>query len=521
MENNDTNNKHVSIEQEKVNIFNNQVTTNTEAKDNVFDKPKLTSQVAIKVNERKNILDVIGFENLKKVAITSIIISALYSLCFSNFVSPNASLFVFSTLSILVLIFMLNSMDVEINKVGYFWIIPIEIIAFSSAVFVSNTLLNFIIVLILMLVLVLQLINFNVKSNININLAVQLFYATIYSKNVKGIFKVFQKTKKAKSNNLSKILLGIAIAIPFIIVISMLLLSADEIFSTFIYDIFDIDIDFEINIFGYIATFVICLFITYHIFLNYIISSKEKFDKVTKVNFDKTVFATALVCINLLFVVFCISQLSYVIFGNGGSSLPSGFTYAEYARGGFFQLLFVSVINFAVILVFINFMENLNGSKLIKTLLTLLVIFTITLVGSSLQRILMYIEAYGFTQLRIQVILFLVFNFILLIFSIIKIVNYKINIGKIVTVIILLGIIANAYIGNGFVAAYLNVDLYGKDKIEELDFGGYDQNSDYYSYINYASKNGLVEPEADYNCYYDAGGWRSSTLITIFIERCK
>ena len=46
--------------------------------------------------------------------------------------------------------------------------------------------------------------------------------------------------------------------------------------------------------------------------------------------------------LTLLYLVFSVIQIVYLFMGN--MTLPSGYTYAKYAREGFFQLLAVSVL---------------------------------------------------------------------------------------------------------------------------------------------------------------------------------
>ena len=60
---------------------------------------------------------------------------------------------------------------------------------------------------------------------------------------------------------------------------------------------------------------------------------------------------TAVTCMSaiaLLYLFFCGIQVIYLFLGKG--SLPEGVTYSSYARQGFFQLLFVAVLNLGMVL---------------------------------------------------------------------------------------------------------------------------------------------------------------------------
>jgi len=98
-------------------------------------------------------------------------------------------------------------------------------------------------------------------------------------------------------------------------------------------------------------------------------------------------------------VLFCYIQITY-LFGAKGI-LPEGFTYAEYAREGFFQLLFVCILNLIMVLVGINlFREN----KCLKGILCVISLCTFVMIASSAYRMILYIRFYYLTFLRIFVL---------------------------------------------------------------------------------------------------------------------
>ena len=85
--------------------------------------------------------------------------------------------------------------------------------------------------------------------------------------------------------------------------------------------------------------------------------------------------------------------------------LPEQVSYAEYARGGFWELLFVSVINFIMILLCMYlFRENV----ILKVILTIVSGCTFVMIISSAYRMMMYVGEYYLTFLRILVLWFLV-----------------------------------------------------------------------------------------------------------------
>ncbi len=122
---------------------------------------------------------------------------------------------------------------------------------------------------------------------------------------------------------------------------------------------------------------------------------------------DKMAFAPLLTVlaatIPLLFIycLFFISQWQYYISGFTGV-LPTSFSYAEYAREGFFQLCAVSVINLVILLAIILFSKR-GGRKniAINTLAVLFSLFTLILISTAIAKMVMYIHCYGLTTKRV------------------------------------------------------------------------------------------------------------------------
>lgn len=65
---------------------------------------------------------------------------------------------------------------------------------------------------------------------------------------------------------------------------------------------------------------------------------------------DPTIVTTVLVMLNAVYVLFAAVQFSY-FFGSGAGLLPNNVTYAEYARRGFAELVIVTVINFTMLMI--------------------------------------------------------------------------------------------------------------------------------------------------------------------------
>jgi hypothetical protein len=112
-----------------------------------------------------------------------------------------------------------------------------------------------------------------------------------------------------------------------------------------------------------------------------------------------------LVALDLLFAAFLLVQAT-VLFGGGQHVLrTAGLTYAEHARGGFWQLLIVTVLTLLVLAGAVRWAPRSGPADrvLIRVLLGLLATFTLLVVASALFRMTVYAEAYGLTRLRLLV----------------------------------------------------------------------------------------------------------------------
>ncbi|MDE6662178.1 MAG: DUF4173 domain-containing protein [Lachnospiraceae bacterium] len=220
----------------------------------------------------------------------------------------------------------------------------------------------------------------------------------------------FAAKKQGKSEQKSYgvyILLGIAISIPVLAVMVMLLCSADVVFRNMVNQIFMIDFSFG-NAFRIVFTSVVVFFMSYALLAA--LCKKSVTEEVTDKRVLEPVIAiTVNGLLAVLYVAFSMIQILYLFIGN--MQLPEGYTYSSYARQGFFQLLAVCIINLIIVLFCISlFKDNL----ILKIILTVIGACTFIMILSSALRMLMYIERYNLTFLRIFVLWALAVIFLLM-----------------------------------------------------------------------------------------------------------
>jgi hypothetical protein len=116
-------------------------------------------------------------------------------------------------------------------------------------------------------------------------------------------------------------------------------------------------------------------------------------------------WALPVALLDALFAAFVLVQVT-VLFGGADHVLrTAGLTYAQYARGGFWQLLAVSALTLLVIAAATRWApRDKSGDRLlIRLLLGTLALLSLVVVGSALFRMNVYTEAYGATRLRLLV----------------------------------------------------------------------------------------------------------------------
>jgi hypothetical protein len=107
----------------------------------------------------------------------------------------------------------------------------------------------------------------------------------------------------------------------------------------------------------------------------------------------------------LLFTGFVGTQLAVLFGGEAYVMKTAGVTFAEYARSGFWQLLWVAVLTLGVIAGVAHFAVKKTAREQLwlRVLLGSLAVLTLVIVASALSRMWFYQQAYGWTVLRLLV----------------------------------------------------------------------------------------------------------------------
>ena len=231
---------------------------------------------------------------------------------------------------------------------------------------------------------------------------------------------------KKQENTFSKkaipYLRGVLLALPLLAVLTALLASADPVFSNRIQNLFS---GFQLDAIGeylfrlfYVFVFAYVILSAYYFGL---VESKKWQEKILErkppIGFLGAIESSIILgSINLLFLLFVVLQFTY-LFGGESNIHLEGFTYAEYARRGFAELLAVAVISLLVfyILSMITRRESKSKQWSFSALGLILVALVGIILASAYLRLTLYETAYGFTRLRTLTHIFMIWTGLLLI----------------------------------------------------------------------------------------------------------
>jgi hypothetical protein len=219
---------------------------------------------------------------------------------------------------------------------------------------------------------------------------------------------------------------GLLLALPILAVLTALLSSADPIFADQVKNIFrwfDLSKLTEYIFRGvYISLFA---YLILGVYLHAYFHSQEtrligKNVPWMSAFLGWTESTVIMGSIDLLFLIFVVIQFRY-FFGGSANVNTTGYTYAEYARRGFSELVSVAVISLLVFLGLNTITRRTTQaqSRLFSILGTILVGLVIVILISAFQRLLLYEEAYGFSAVRTYTHVFIIWLGLLLLATVV------------------------------------------------------------------------------------------------------
>lgn len=300
--------------------------------------------------------------------------------------------------------------------------------------------------------------------------------------NIAGTYSSLGKKRSEdskKSGTFVKVLIGIGIALPVMLVLIILLSVADPAFGDVIGKIFDF---INFNIINEIGVVILAVPMTLLLF-PYIMTLRsgyapERSKGELKRWCDPTVAAIVSFAASLVYILFIIVEIKYLFVGN---VLPEGFaSFAEYARQGVFELCFATVLTFAAVIFFTVFAkkdENGKTSLLLRVALSLVTVCSMVVVISAFYRLCCDVYYFGLTVNRIFAFVFTAFLAVSLLILLCKQWVEKLPVASSVVAVGICLLTVFSCCGADRICAEYNVDRYLRDGtkidmnyIAELDY---------------------------------------------------
>jgi hypothetical protein len=272
--------------------------------------------------------------------------------------------------------------------------------------------------------------------------------------------------------------IGLVVSIPVIIGVVVLLMNSDARFAAVIGDIAD-----AVNLAGfghYLAELLIGIPVACYLFGSLFGNSHKRYtDSITKQATDtslaaarripRAAVAAPLVALTAIYALFFVVMAGY-LFSAFSGGLPAEYTYAEYARKGFFELLGVAAINLFIVAFVYLFARRGAGEfpRFLRALTGAVSAMTILLILTAASKMMLYVDTYGLTRPRLYTLWFMLL--LLGVFAILVIWHARpFNAGRPI-VLLFAVLVLCLFLGNsdGVIAGY-NVDRYLTGQTDAVD----------------------------------------------------
>lgn len=310
-----------------------------------------------------------------------------------------------------------------------------------------------------------------------------------------------KEAAKGKDSKMKYVWLGILIAIPLLMVVCACLMSADAVFREIFQDLFKnlvvpehfVGIAFT-TVFAMLGSFGMIVWL----------SKKQLTEECpSQKTWEPLIAITVTSLMAAIYVLFSAIQIVYLFMGN--MKLPAGYNYAEYAREGFFELLFVCMINLFIVLVCV---ERFKDHIVLKIILSIFSACTYIMIASSAMRMILYVRTYDLTFLRVLVLWTLAVLALLLAGLLISIYKKEFLLFRYCMVVVTLCYLIFSFSKPDYYIAKYNINKAVGESVKEMGSAEYDYPKMYLdeSYLFYnlsldaapvLAEAGILKPEAD------------------------
>lgn len=422
---------------------------------------------------------------MKFAVIASLMLSIL---CVALFYGKNLgiSVLLFVLVLLAITICVLNKHKKVKNKVGYLLTIPIVLLSSTYAIYQNAffQVTNILVMIILYNVMLIWLLTPKYQLEFLLKRIFHLIIKpfTYIKQTCNGFGKVFQVTQKKekskKAKSIEQIAIGITVALPILIIVIALLCSADNEFANQMGSIFgDLFKNAVLLLrnqkcFDIIAKIIITCALTIY-FISFIINIvsrspyKKGQEKGFNIQIETTILNTVVTILNIIYFLFCKIQITNLF---AKIATNEGIDYANYAREGFFQLMAVSIINFAMIIITTKNTKQSSNMQIYyrKAMNLILAVANTIILISAFIRMNLYGQEYGYTFLRLLVYFALITEGLLTLPTLVYIISNKFSPWKSYFVIVTVMYVIMNFSNINKIIATQNVNKYLNDG-KEID----------------------------------------------------
>jgi hypothetical protein len=203
---------------------------------------------------------------------------------------------------------------------------------------------------------------------------------------------------------------GVLLAAPLLLLFGALLVAADAIFERLIIEVFGFDLA---EVFSHLSLITFFAWITAGVLWAGLMAPVPENIAIPRpgvLSLGIVEVGIVLGLLDLLFLTFVVIQVRYLFGGAGRVAATAGLTYAEYARRGFFELVIVTALALPLLLIahWLLRAETRAHERLFKALAGIMVVLLFVVVASALQRMYLYQQEFGLTELRLYTTIFMV-----------------------------------------------------------------------------------------------------------------
>jgi uncharacterized protein DUF4153 len=224
-----------------------------------------------------------------------------------------------------------------------------------------------------------------------------------------GIDVAWSELPRGKLGHVRAAALGGVLAFPLLVVFGGLFASADAVFHDVVTGMFALDFG---SVVSHTFLIAVCAAASAGYFRGALVRRAPAQDAGgTGFSLGIVPVATALGLIDLLFLLFVVIQLRYLFGGAELIAAATGLTYAEYARRGFFELVTASALVLPLLTGADWLVRNdsREHQRTFRQFAALLLLLLVVVMASALQRMRLYVGAFGLSEIRLYSTAFMLY----------------------------------------------------------------------------------------------------------------